>query len=131
MTENNGWRPLGAVDTTKNKTWDFKSTPEITGIYTSCKEVNTKDMQGQDRVTRVYTLETAEGPMSVWEKSSLARIFNDAQLGEEIHIVYKGEQKSTKNPMYRFHAFEGTARSAGSKEASEEAGDSELPFLGD
>lgn len=124
MAENNGWRKVGGGEGSDNKTWDFKTTPEITGIYTSSKDVNTKD----GGVSRLYVLETSDGPVTVWDKAALRSAMNDISLGEEVHITYLGQVQSKKNAAQKYHAFDVQARSQADKEKAESS-ESELPFL--
>jgi spore coat protein U-like protein len=127
MADNNGWIRVGG-EGSDNKTWDFKTNKEITGIYTGARDVNTKD----GSVSRLYMVDTTEGPTTVWEKTALKSLMSEVPLGSEVKITYLGEVQSKKNPTKTYHNFAVDHRPAGTVdgEVAVESSETELPFLG-
>jgi hypothetical protein len=124
MPDANGWITVGGGEGNSNKTWDFKTQPEITGIYTGSKDINTKD----GNVSRLYMINVDGEPVTVWDKTALRTGMSEVPMGAEVHIAYLGQVKSTKNPTKTYHNFLVQHRAASAK-AAEEKADTELPFL--
>lgn len=93
MITMNDWIEVGA-----GITWDFKQDKEIVGNYIS-KQVNVGS-----KSSNLYTLKKLDGTViGVWGNTMLDDKFKSIDTGEDVKIVYLGEETSKSGN--RYHNF--------------------------
>jgi hypothetical protein len=84
-------------------TWDVrtaKAGDEIVGLF-----VNKQEDVGENH-SKLYTLETDKGNVSVWGTSVLDIRLANVKIGEEVKIVYLGSVPSEKRKGKNYHNFD-------------------------
>lgn len=91
----NDWIEVGAGDT-----WDFKEVKELVGTYISKQEnVGLKN-------SNLYTVKKSDGKtIGVWGNTMLDEKFKNIQIGDDVKIVYLGEETSKSGNKYHNFKF--------------------------
>lgn len=76
-----------AVETAWPESQNWELSPQLQGAVVEVEECTVND-----RHTRRMTVNTAGGPVSLWESASLGKLFNTVKLGDVILVVYTGNK---------------------------------------
>lgn len=117
------WKEVGAG----GDVWDFKELgkgAEFVGVYIS-KEENV----GENN-SNLYTFENKDNNIvQIWGTTLLDSRFKNFKPGEEVKVIYLGEEPSQKRKGSTYHNFQVFHRSAPFKEVTDGAvNPSDVPF---
>ena len=80
-------------------TWNYKEHPEIIGIYS-----DKKTDVGPNK-SMMYHLKAEDVDIWIWGSTLIDKRFEKIEFGEEVKIVYLGDEKSPKTGR-TYHNFE-------------------------
>ncbi|MDE1867878.1 MAG: hypothetical protein KGI08_09255 [Thaumarchaeota archaeon] len=96
---NDGWQKVGM-----SSIWDYKALKkgaEVVGVY-----LYKEEGIGENNST-LYTLELPDGSgISIWGNTLLDMRFKNLKEGEEVKVVYLGQEPSQKRKGKFYHNFE-------------------------